>query len=186
MRMNKTTFAVLAVMCAVPASGVLAQKGVMSKTMVSTMDKTFMKAAAQGGMAEVNLSKLAVERGGPTVKQFGQMMIEDHTKANEELMGIAESKKVVLPKTMKPDAVVAQKKMSKLNGAAFDKFYVAFMLKDHQKDVADFSKEAKMGKDEDVKGFAAKTLPVVQGHLTALKGMKSGGKMSGKMMDHKM
>lgn len=186
MKTNKTTFALLAVLFAVPVSGVFAQKSPMSRTMVSTTDKNFMKAAAQGGMAEVNLSKLAIERGGPAVKQFGQMMVEDHTKANEELMAIAESKKVVLPKTMKPDAMTAKKRLSRLRGAAFDKLYISVMLKDHVKDVANFSKQAKMGKDEDVKGFAAKTLPVVQGHLVALKGMKSGGKMSGKMMNHKM
>ncbi len=170
-------------------SSLMAQQKMASKSSVPMADKKFLKDAAQGGMAEVALSKLAIQKGSSdAVKEYGQHMVDDHTKANSELMEVAQSKGVTLPSDLKPADKALQAKLSRLSGASFDKLYVSSMLKDHIKDVSDFKKEANRGKDADVKSFASKTLPTLQDHLKMIQGIKgqmSGGKMSGKM-SHKM
>ena len=122
--------------------------------------------AAVGGMAEVELGKLAQQNGSnDQVKQFGSRMVDDHSKANDELKQIASSKGITLPTDLdaKHKSVVA--KMQKLTGAQFDRAYMDDMVKDHKEDVADFKKESTGGKDSDIKSFAAKTLPTLQDHL---------------------
>lgn len=126
----------------------------------------FMTAAAQGGMVEVQLGKLAAERGSSVaVKQFGQHMVTDHGKANQELMQLAQRKGANLPQEVNSDQKSEADKLSKLSGADFDKEYIDYMVKDHEDDVKEFQEQANEGGDADVKAFAAKTLPIIQGHL---------------------
>lgn len=141
-------------------------------------DLAFMNNAAPGNMAEVELGKLAVKQGmSKDVKQFGQKMIDDHTKAGQELMRVAEQKKVMLPPDVLPGHKEAMAKLSKLTGAEFDREYVKAMVEDHEKDVAAFDNAAKTGVDADVKAFATKTLPTLQMHLQMIKDIQS--KMGG-------
>jgi putative membrane protein len=129
---------------------------------LSDKDKSFMKEAAQGGMMEVEMGKLAQQKGkSADVKKIGSTMVADHTKANNELMGIAKKKGVDLSKE--------KAKMKKLNDANFDKEYIDAMVKDHEEDLAAFQAEAKNGSDADVKGFASKTSAVIQKHLNMVK-----------------
>ena len=125
----------------------------------------FAQHAAMAGMAEVKLGQLALEKGSSEdVKKFAQMMIDDHTKANEELKALAQSKSIELP----TDLGKHQKdydKLAKLSGAEFDKEYIDGMVKDHKEVVALFEKEANKGDDPDTKAWAAKMLPALQGHL---------------------
>jgi putative membrane protein len=126
----------------------------------------FMTTAAQGGMAEVQLGRLAAERGSSeAVKQFGQHMVMDHSKANQELTTLAQRKNVSLPQEVNSDQKSEADKLAKLSGADFDKEYIDYMVKDHEEDAKEFQEQSKEGKDADVKAFAAKTLPVIQGHL---------------------
>jgi putative membrane protein len=137
---------------------------------VPASDKMFMKKAAEGGLAEVELGKLAAEKGSnDAVKQFGQKMVDDHSKANDELKSLAEQKGVTLP--TKPDAqsLAFKARLEKLSGAQFDKAYMEHMVRDHTKDVAEFKREAEYGKDLDVKAWAAKTQPTLEGHLSTAK-----------------
>ena len=128
----------------------------------------FMHEAAQGGMAEVEMGKLASQKAqNPEVKKFGQMMVTDHTKANEELKGIATKKSVPLPADIGTHKS-SMDKLSSLSGAEFDKAYVQMMVEDHEKDVAAFQRQADSGTDPEVKAFAAKTLPTLKKHLTAI------------------
>jgi putative membrane protein len=128
----------------------------------SAKDKSFMHAAAQGGMMEVEMGHMAVKQGtSADVKMIGKQMVSDHTKANNELMAIAKTKGVDLSKE-KP-------KMQKMNDANFDKEYINAMVKDHEKDLAAFQAEAKNGSDPDVKAFAEKTSEVVKKHLAMVK-----------------
>jgi putative membrane protein len=137
----------------------------------------FMTAAAQGGMAEVQLGRLAAERGSSdAVKQFGQHMVMDHTKANQELMQVAQRKNVSLPQEVNSDQKSEADKLSKLSGADFDKEYVDYMVKDHEEDAKEFQEQANDGTDADVKAFAAKTLPVIQSHLKMIKEIKDKSK----------
>jgi putative membrane protein len=155
----------------------------MAGSKLSSADHKFVMEAAMGGMEEVQLGQLAAQKASdPDVKNFGQHMVDDHSKANSQLMQLA-SQKGVTPPTTLPAA--KQKDMDKLNGlsgAAFDKAYVAMMVKDHKKDVAEFQKQAKSGKDSDLKSFAASTLPTLQDHLKMVQGIQSkmskGGGMS--------
>jgi putative membrane protein len=134
----------------------------------------FAKDAAQGGMAEVLLGRLAAERASsPDVRAFGQQMVTDHTKANAELMQIAARKNVQLPTEVKSDQKSEQDKLSKLSGADFDKEYVNYMTKDHEEDAEEFQKQSQSGGDAEIKAFAAKALPVIQHHLQMIKDIKS-------------
>ncbi|HEY2138945.1 MAG TPA: DUF4142 domain-containing protein [Chthoniobacterales bacterium] len=129
---------------------------------LSAKDKSFMKEAAQGGMMEVEMGKMAQQKGkSADVKKIGDTMVADHSKANSELMGIAKNKGVDLSKE-KP-------KMKHLNEANFDKEYVNAMVDDHQKDLTAFQAEAKNGTDADVKGFASKTSAMIKRHLDMVK-----------------
>ncbi len=129
----------------------------------------FMKEAAQGGEAEVELGRIAVKNAkSPEVKKFGQMMVDDHSKANAELKKIAETKKVTLPADIGPHQKTVDK-LKGMTGADFDKEYVNDMVEDHESDVAAFQKQADNSSDPEVKAFAAKTLPVLKKHLDAIK-----------------
>jgi len=129
-------------------------------------DKKFVEDAAKGGLAEVQLGQLAAQKAqSPDVKKFGQRMVDDHTKANDQLKQIASSKGVELPSDLDRSARREHDKLSKLSGADFDREYMKHMVSDHKKDVKDFEKEAKSGKDADVKNFASSTLPTLQDHL---------------------
>ena len=125
---------------------------------LSDKDKTFMKKAAKGGMMEVAMGQVAEQKGqSEDVKSFGKRMVTDHSKANDELKSIASKKGVQLP--------------SKEHTAKWtsDKTYVDMMVKDHEKDLAEFKEEASSGSDPDVKKFADDTAKVIQEHLDQIK-----------------
>ena len=129
-------------------------------------DHKFAMEAAVGGMMEVELGKLAASKGtSDEVKQFGQRMVDDHTKGNEDLMRVASSKGMALPAAPDPKHRAEMQKLSALSGERFDKEYVKMMVKDHKKDVGEFQKEAARGADPDLKSFAARALPTLQEHL---------------------
>jgi putative membrane protein len=150
-------------------------------TVQSDMDKTFAMKAAQGGMAEVKLGELAAKQGASErVKQFGQRMVDDHGKANDDLKQIASNKSLTLPTDLDAKSKALYARLEKLHGAAFDNAYLKAMRQDHAKDIADFKKEAANGRDADIKGFASRTLPVIEEHYKMLQG--NGSQTS----DHKM
>lgn len=129
-------------------------------------DRKFMTNAAQGGMAEVELGRLATERASsPAVKQFGQRMVDDHSKANDELKQLAARNNVSLPNEVNSEQKEMKDKLSKLSGAAFDREYMKGMVEDHEKDVREFQEQTEKASGADVKAFASKTLPVLQQHL---------------------
>ena len=133
---------------------------------VLAADNAWVMKVAKGGMAEVELGKMAADKAmNPDVKKFGQRMADDHSKANDELKTLAASKKITLPADMGPQEKALRDRLSKLSGAAFDRAYMKAMVDDHVKDVNAFKMEAKSGKDPDVKAWAAKTLPTLEEHL---------------------
>jgi putative membrane protein len=145
-----------------------------SSSKLTSSDKKFVMEAAEGGMEEVQLGQLAAQKASdPDVKNFGQKMVDDHTKANDQLKQVASQKGITVPSSLPASKQKDVDKLSKLNGTAFDKAYVSMMVKDHKKDVADFQKESKSGKDADVKSFASTTLPTLQDHLTMVEGISS-------------
>jgi len=135
-------------------------------------DLAFMNDAAAGGMGEVELGRLAVKQAASKdVKAFAERMIADHSKAGEALKAVAQGKKVMLPADIMPKHKEVMAKLSKLNGAEFDKEYVKAMVADHQKDVTAFEAQAKGSVDSDVKAFAVKTLPTLKMHLQMIQDM---------------
>jgi putative membrane protein len=139
----------------------------------SSADENFAKKAAQGGMAEVKLGQLAEQKGSsPEVKNFGRRMVQDHSKANNELKDVTSKENIPLPNEMDKSDQATYDRLSKLSGDAFDRAYARDMVKDHSKDVSEFQKEAKNGKDESIKNFAAQTLPTLQNHLDQARQME--------------
>jgi len=146
-------------------SGTRTQGSAAADASKSNPDRQFVMEAAQGGMAEVELGQLATQKASSdAVKQFGQRMVTDHGKANDELKTLAQSKSITLPTDIGKHKATKDK-LEKLSGAAFDRAYMQEMLNDHRKDVSDFRKESQSGKDPDVKAWAAKTLPTLEEHL---------------------
>jgi putative membrane protein len=133
-------------------------------------DAKFVEAASAAGLAEVSLGQLGHEKGqSEEVKAFGQTMVEDHSKANDELKTIAAGKSIpVSTEPMAADTKAAAVIGNK-SGTAFDAAFKERMVSDHEKVVKLFSKEAASGKDADLKSFAAETLPTLQHHLEMAK-----------------
>jgi putative membrane protein len=136
-----------------------------TKAALAPNDREFVQKAGAGGLAEVKLAKLALDKGQSTeVKQFARRMLADHSKANTELKQIAERKHADFPTALDGDNQVLYDKLAKLDGAEFDKQYMQAMVKDHDEDVAEFKQFAQGGTDADLKQFAMKTLPVLEHH----------------------
>jgi putative membrane protein len=148
---------------------------------LNSKDHDFIMDAAMGGLMEVELGRVAAQRGtSDAVKQFGQRMVDDHSKANTELMTLAQSKGITLPTTLDDKHRNELTKMSAMTGAEFDRAYSKLMLSDHKKDVSEFEKQSTRGTDPDLKAFATQTLPTLQEHLQMAKMLpgnesKSGG-----------
>lgn len=125
----------------------------------------FMAKAASGGMMEVELGETAQKNGkSQAVKNFGAMMVRDHSKANKELKALAAAKSITLPAVIGKEHQEKVNDLIKLRGAEFDEKYMNMMVDDHKEDIDHFQKAAKF-KDADVSAFASKTLPVLQTHL---------------------
>jgi len=132
----------------------------------TSSDKMFVKRAAEGGLAEVELGKLATEKASSDdVKKFGQRMVDDHTKANDQLKQVAAQENITLPTEPSAKDKATKDRLEKLSGAEFDRAYMKDMVTDHQKDVADFARESKTGQNAAVKNFAEQTLPTLRSHL---------------------
>jgi putative membrane protein len=133
---------------------------------VPAKDHNFMMKAAQGGMAEVELGQLAQQNGqSQQVKDFGQRMVNDHSKAGDELKQLASQEGVSLPTTIDAKDQATMQRLQGLHGAAFDKAYMQDMVTDHKQDIAEFKHEASTGNDQAVKDWAGKTLPTLESHL---------------------
>jgi putative membrane protein len=136
-------------------------------------DEDFVKEAISGGLMEVELGKYAEQNAqDPRVKKFGSMMVKDHSKVNEELKTLAQSVSVEFGK-MDDNHRDKLSYLQKKQGEEFDEAYMKEMVNDHEKDVDKFSKEAEDGKNEQVKSFASKTLPVLLMHLDSAKAIKN-------------
>jgi putative membrane protein len=130
---------------------------------LSEQDQKFIQDAAKGGMMEVHMGQMGLERGSsPEVKSLSQHLINDHKAANQELAALAKQKGISLPGD---DAQMAASMPAAKNREDFDKAFARTAVEDHQKDIAEFEKEASSGKDPDLKNWAAKTLPTLRAHL---------------------
>jgi putative membrane protein len=133
------------------------------------MEKAFIRKAAQGGMTEVALGKLAAEKGGSDdVKDFGNRMVKDHTQINDNLKEVAGKMNVKVPADLNAKHQAMVDKFSNLSGAAFDKAYVPAMIKDHKKDISEFEKADQTVKNPDLKKFIEDSTPMMKDHLETI------------------
>jgi putative membrane protein len=143
-----------------------AEKEESAGTGKSSTDAKFIKKAARGGMMEVELGKIAAKNGQKEdVKSFGERMVKDHGKANDDLKGVAEKLNVNVPDKVNAKHQATIDKFSKMSGESFDAAYVKEMVKDHKKDIAEFEKAESEVKNEDLKKFISDTIPVMKEHL---------------------
>ena len=129
-------------------------------------DADFATTAADGGMMEVELGKMAVEKGvSPSIKKLGAMMVKDHSKANDELKAAAAAKNITLPATMSDKCQKTVADLAEKKGADFDKAYADLMVSDHKEDIDVFKKEAEKGNDAELSAWAKGKVPVLEHHL---------------------
>lgn len=133
-------------------------------------DSEFVTKTAQGGIAEVQISQMAQSKStNADVKKFADRMVNDHTKANDELKSLATSKGVTLPVDIDDAHRKAADELAKKNGKEYDAAYMKAMVEDHEKVVKAFEAESKDAKDADLKSWVTKTLPTIQDHLKMAK-----------------
>jgi putative membrane protein len=133
---------------------------------VSKSDMDFVVNAADAGMTEVQAGNLAEQKGvSADVKKFGEMMIKDHTEANDKLKAIAAKKNITIPSSISPDMQKSIDNLQKKNGKDFDKAYTDMMVSDHKKVISAFENESKNGSDADIRAFADSTLHTLRHHL---------------------
>jgi putative membrane protein len=151
---------------ATPDTSAQPTSGAAVSSPATNSDQDFVTKAAQGNSAEVELGKIvAAKTKNPSVKQFAQMMVKDHTTALNELQELAQTKNLNFNDDLTDDAKALQAKLSGDTGKQFDKDYMDGMVEDHQKDVEEFTEKSQNAKDPDVKLWAGKTLPTLQKHL---------------------
>lgn len=135
-------------------------------TSPSASDKKFVEAALEGGNAEVQLGQLAAQKGNTEdVKQFGQKMVDDHTKLGDQMKEVAEKEGINAPSGIPAKDKALEGKLRNLSGDAFDTAYIKAMVKDHQHDLSEFKKEADSGNDTSIKDAANQGAHIISEHL---------------------
>jgi putative membrane protein len=132
---------------------------------LSKADRDFVTKAAQDGMAEVALGELGTRQASNNdVKQFAQRMVDEHSKANNELKELASKKGITIPSEIPGKHKSTHDRLAKLSGADFDREFMRAMVKDHDRAVALFEKQSRSGSDPELKAWAEKTLPTLREH----------------------
>ncbi|WP_460693419.1 DUF4142 domain-containing protein [Mucilaginibacter puniceus] len=148
------------------ADSINAERDSANALAVDEADAEFAVNAANGGMAEVALGEMAqTKASSEKVRAFANMMVMDHSKANDELMALAQIKNITLPDSVDADHKEKMNDLSKKSGNEFDKAYVDAMVDGHKKTVSMFEDASKNLKDADLKAFVDKTLPTLRMHL---------------------
>lgn len=148
------------------AAGQTDNMGTTNNGQMASSDKIFVKKAMEGGLAEVQLGQLALQKSNnPDVKQFAQKMVDDHTKLNDQMKPIAEQLGVNVPDSPSKKDKATMAKLQGLSGDSFDKAYMKDMVKDHKTDLSEFKTEAQNGSNPQVKQAASQGAEVISQHL---------------------
>jgi putative membrane protein len=140
---------------------------------LTASDYKFVAEAAKGGLMEVDLGQLAVQKAAdPAVRHFGERMVQDHRRLNQELTDLLARKGAILPDNSSGKEGRMTEHLNGLTGSEFDRAYIKDMVRDHKKDVKAFQKEAEKADDADLKSWVAKSLPIVQEHLQQAESIK--------------
>lgn len=159
------------------STSVTSTSGTASTAPLAAADQQFVTKAAEGGMFEVEIGKLAASKAADAnIKTFAQMLVDDHSAANDKLRQIATGHNVALPASMSDEQKKEVDQLSKLSGAQFDKQFVKMVgIKDHHHDIDEFEKASKSAQSPDVKDFATNALPTLKKHLAAAEKLPSKG-----------
>jgi putative membrane protein len=145
---------------------------VLAQTKTSPADRAFMQVAARANMTEAHIGQMAeTQASASQVKDFGQTLIHDHTDAYTQLTALAAKTGESIPKGINVRKIPTVEQLVKLKGKRFDHQFVQAEIRDHEKAIADFKREAQHGQDPDVKAFASKMIPVLEGHLRQAKAL---------------
>ena len=162
--MKSLSIAVLADSVALPALG---------PAQAAAKGEAFLKKALGGDLAEVQMGKLAQEKGSSdAVRSFGQTLVTDHSKAQQQATETAQSLGVTAPSAPPKKAQDEKAKLSKLSGKAFDRAFIDHMVQDHKKDIAAYTREAKLKADGKVAELASESLPTLRKHLQLAQSMQ--------------
>ena len=135
-------------------------------TTPSQNDRRFVRSALEGGEAEVRLGQIAREKSNRMdVKQFGQKMIDDHTKLAERMRDVAIKEGIQTPSRMSARDKVLEAKLKKLSGTEFDRAYIRAMVKDQRDNLQSFNREATKGNDTEIKDLASQGAELIKEHL---------------------
>jgi putative membrane protein len=146
--------------------GTQSRSGLPEPNQPNVADRNFARAAAVGGLAEVELGRLADRNGqSPEARQFGQRMVDDHTKANDQLKELAAAANIPLPNAPGPEDQAMRERLDQMHGDAFDRDYIRGQISAHQQTVQLFEYEIGSGQDSQMKNFAAEALPILMQHL---------------------
>jgi putative membrane protein len=149
---------------------------------LNSTDRQFVTKAAMMDMAEIQTGRLAVSQGASeSVRQFGQRMIDDHTRTSQQLMQMASAAGFTPPQTLDAKHQAAAAKLARLTGAEFDRAYMKQMVKDHQEALSLYQRQSTRGTMPDLRAFASATLPALREHLSMARSMAGG---SGGSMNH--
>jgi putative membrane protein len=184
MRVPATVASIVALL-AVPAAGQEGNPAFMTPEtgpkQPNTTDRVFVHAAAIGGMAEVEFGRLAGQKAqNGAVKEFARRMVDDHSKANDRLIGLAKEDGIAVPKEVDEEHKEMRQRLTTANGAEFDLAYLQGQVIEHQKTVQLLEYEIGSGQDTDLKSFAAEILPIVLQHLRAAQALQA--EMTGKAL----
>lgn len=168
------------------AASASASTGATSSTLAKgSKDAMFVREAAAGNLAEVKMGRIALDKSSaPDIKEFAQRLVDDHTKANDQLMTLAQQKQITLPTEPMAKAQKEAKHLESMSGASFDKAWTASMVKDHKQDIAKYTHESTHAKDADVRQYASSTLPTLKTHLQMAEQIKTSGASGMGSMHH--
>jgi putative membrane protein len=140
---------------------------------VAAPPAVFLRNAIQGNFSEVTLGRIIQNRGASAqVRNFGSMLVSDHSKGLAQAQQIASRLRLRIPATLTPEARSEQRLLRRLSGRSFDREVRRYMINDHQKDIAEFRAQARTG-DRATAGYAAATVPVMRHHLSVAQSIRA-------------
>jgi len=153
---------------------------------LNATDKAFLKFAAEANMTEAHIGKVAEDQSSNSaVKDFGQKLVQDHTKAYDELTAVANKTGENIPKGIDIARNRAAEEVTREKGANFDRRFARYEVQDHQKAIAEFKREAEKGADPDVKAYAEKMIPELEQHLHEAQQLEKSGHQTASAMAHR-
>jgi putative membrane protein len=161
-------------MATMAQTGSIGVAAASAATHLNAEDQHFINTAAAAGLSEVQEGRMAQSKGGPEVQKIGARMVADHTKANQQLTSLAQSKGATVPDSVTNLQAAQAAHLQETSGSSFDRLYLRDQKRAHEQAISLFETEAQNGKDPNLKNFAATTLPTLKEHLHMIEAAQTG------------